>query len=227
MAEVAAVMNWFAVDLDDHVTGAKAGLIGAASFFNRANQNTLPVLSSEEISQLRGEIFHHQTAARSRVHDHDGNRQVHVRQNRHRGHYWHIELKLLAVRPHVVGKTFLAIAQFHFDAYDLTIAANPQRDDSSRGSLADHAAQLLDALHVASIHRQDYIILLEPSLPGRSVLIHHGDFHTAFIFQVERCQPIRSDITRIDPEIRTAAPVLAGKTVEIASRRRCSAAGHG
>ena len=71
MTEVAAVMNRFAIDLDDYVSSAKACFIGAASFFYRAHQDALPVFSSKEVSQLRRKIFHHQTTARRGMHDHD------------------------------------------------------------------------------------------------------------------------------------------------------------
>ncbi len=46
----------------------------------------------------------------------------------------------------------------------------------------DHAAQLLDALHIGTIHRKDDIMFLQPSFSGGRILIDHGHFHALLVF---------------------------------------------
>ena len=71
VSEIAAVADGFSVDFHDHIAGAESGLLGAATFFHRAHQNSLAVFRAEKISQLGSEVLHHQSAARGGVHHHD------------------------------------------------------------------------------------------------------------------------------------------------------------
>ena len=71
VSKVATVTDGFSVDFHNHVAGPEPSLLGAAAFLHRAHQYSLAVFRAEEVAQLRGKIFHHQSAARGRVNDDD------------------------------------------------------------------------------------------------------------------------------------------------------------
>ena len=78
----------------------------------------------------------------------------------------------------------MTISKLNLQRERLAVTADSQRDDPARGCFADHAPQLCATFDLASIHAEDDVVFFQPRLARRSILIDHGDFHTALILQL-------------------------------------------
>ena len=138
---------------------------------------------------------------------HNRDRDVNVWNCRNRRDHRRHKLERLTLRPH--GKSILAICKLRLDRHRLTVTTNSQRDHPSRRNLADHAAQLLHAFDLSSVESQNNVVLSDPGLTSRSVLIYQRNFYAMLFLELESAQTISSDIARIYAEVRTSAQIFA------------------
>ena len=109
--EIAGVVHRLVVDLHDHVSSAEAGLLRAAAFLDGAHQDAVTILHAEELSQLRGDVLHHQSAPRrGRDHHHVDRRNVDVG-NVNLGN---LNMKVFMVMAHCAGKLGVLVGQLYF-----------------------------------------------------------------------------------------------------------------
>ena len=110
----------------------------------------------------------------------------------------------------------------------LAVAADSEVHHASRRNFADHAAQLFHTFHLVAVEAENYVVLFDSGLAGGSVLIDQGDFDAVFFFQLQIGQAIRSDVTRVNTQIGSAAEVFAGVSEGLAEgllRAKLPAAG--
>ena len=127
----------------------------------------------------------------------------------------HVEA-LVVHRLHV--RPFLAaVREFHLDRQRLPIPAQSQRHHASRRSFVDHPMQLRLALDGRSIHRQNNVVLPDAGISRGSVLIDHRDFDALLFLQLQRAQPVGSDIRDVNTKISARVPNLRSESHKAAS----------
>ena len=196
VAEIAGVMHRLVVDLHDYVSGAEACLFRTAAFLDRAHQHSIAILDTEELSQLRADIFHSQTAARrGGYHHHVDRRNVDVRDV----DLGHLKVKVLHVMAH--GELLVLVAQLNFHRHRLPVTAQAEGHDAARRHLVDHATQLRSTFNRSAVHGQNHVMLFDARLACRSVLVDHGYLNALFFFQLQRAQPFVGHIRNVDPKV--------------------------
>jgi dienelactone hydrolase len=89
---------------------------------------------------------------------------------------------VLRKRP-FVDPNRIAIVGVGAGANACVLAAS--EDAGIKALVLDHPAQLGPAFNRGAIHGQNDVVLLQPSLSGGSVLIHHRDLYALFLFQLQ------------------------------------------
>src|SRR6266496_6296595 len=135
------------------------------------------------------------------MHHHNRDWHVNVWNCRNRRDHRRHKLERLTLRPH--GKSILAICKLRLDRHRLTVTTNSQRDHPSRRNLADHAAQLLHAFDLSSVESQNNVVLSDPGLTSRSVLIYQRNFYAMLFLKLESAQTISSYLGVDTRDIRT------------------------
>ena len=119
-------------------------------------------------------------------------------------------VKRMLSAGHSHGESLLAICQLGFMSHRLSVAADPQSYQAPGRNLVDHAAQLLHALHLASIDGENDVVFFESRFAGGRILIDQRHFHAVFFLELQFAQAISGDIAGIHAQIASAAEVLTG-----------------
>ena len=193
-------------DLEDHVEGFEAGGRGFALARHLLDHET--ARNTEVVGHLRGERLNqraHVEAAGEDGHVEAAGRHgrvtaghdAHGRQRRNGRNAACIDADLV---PNVVLHDF-AVGQLHGQGLDVAVAADFEADLAAGRNFAEHAPQLLGALDVLAVDRENHVIDFEPDLAGGRVVIDERDECAAHFLELERLRFVGIDIGDIDAEI--------------------------
>ena len=101
----------------------------------------------------------------------------------------------------IVAHQLITFSKRRFNIHGLTIATDPDCDRSARWELADQAAQLLHTLNLLIIDGQNDIMFFQSSFASGSILVNHRDFNAAFLFQMQRADSVRSNVTSVHAQV--------------------------
>src|ERR1019366_69036 len=207
LTEIPGIADRLAVHPDNHVAGVETGFLCTTALLHRAHQYSLAIFRPEEVAQLRAHVLHHQTAVGRGMNHHNRSWNIQLRKS---SEVWHHKLEFRGQY-----RKIFAAGGVRLQGQWVAVAAGGLPDAAPRRDFVNHAPQLLYALHWFAIDTQDHVMLSNSSLPGRSVLIHHGDFHSALFLQLQWANALCRDVTGVHAQIRASAcgfvaPVASG-----------------
>src|SRR5262249_22095985 len=206
--QVAAIGHLLIVGPNNDVAGFEPGFLRGAAFFHRANQNSFTVFHAEEFSKLAAQAL------------------------RLYAQYVRISLNLEGIAGDFnvgdfnagdpgnddlgMGHTLdlAAIAELHADLHGVAVTADAEAYRAPGRSLAKQPAQLLFALNGGAVKIQNHVMLFQAGFACRSILVHHGNFHTTLLLELEGRHALLGHVLDVHAQVRTA-----GGRVDIDLRR--------